>query len=403
MPGRSLRDVVSRASKAMTMNDRILAAAAGAALLLALPQLASAQSTPKPQAPPIELGLVLDGAYSSRALALGSRDKGFGLGHTELTAGANIDDLFSGRASLAIHTHDGDTELELEEAYVETRGLPAGLQVRAGRFLSQIGYLNELHAHGDDFVERPLLYRAFLGNHWFDNGVRLNWVAPTDIYWRTGFEVLSGKQLVHESERSLRVGAWTLGTKLGSDIGTNHSWQLGLAWLRNRLEPHHEEEEDGDHAEAHEHGEEHDAHGARYTGRNLVIADAVWKWAPNGNNRERQLRVSAEYARVSDLNEHARSGDVHDAWYLSAVYRFVPQWEAGVRFDSLKVHEPHGDHFHSGRLEETSLALAWRRSHFSTLRLQWTHQRDRGGFDDADQSVQVQYVMSLGAHGAHPF
>lgn len=369
--------------------------------LLALAPVALAQpaATP-PAAPPIELGLVLDGAYSSHELALGSRDKGFGLGHTELTAGANVDDLFTGRATLALHTHDGDTELELEEAYVETTRLPAGLQARAGRFLSQIGYLNELHAHGDDFVERPLLYRAFLGSHWFDNGLRLNWVAPTELYWRTGVEIFAGKQLVQEPERNLRVGAATLSTKLGGDLNTSHSWQFGLAWLRNRLEPHHEEEEEEEGHDEHDHDH---AHGARYTGRDMVIADAVWKWAPGGNNRERQLRLSAEYARASELNEHARSGDVHEAWYVSAVYRFRPQWEAGVRFDELKVREPHDDHFHDGRLQETAVSLAWKRSHFSTLRVQWTHQRDRGGFDEADDALQLQYVMSLGAHGAHPF
>ena len=369
----------------------------GAALWLAAPlALAQPAAPPAPSAAPIQLGLVLDGAYSSRGLALGSRDKGFALGHTELTAGASIDDLFTGRATLAVHTHDGETELELEEAYVETTRLPAGLQVRGGRFLSQVGYLNELHSHGDDFVERPLLYRAFLGSHWYDTGLRVNWVAPTELYWRTGFEVLAGKQLVSEPERDLRIGAWPLSTKVGGALGSSHSWQAGLAYLRNRLEPHHEEEGEDEHD--HEH-----AHGARYTGGKMVIADGVWKWAPNGNNRERQLKLSAEYARVTDINEHAGSGDVHQAWYVSAVYRFAPQWEAGVRFDDLKVSEPHDDHFHAGRLRETALSLAWKHSHFSTLRVQWTRQRDRGGFDDAANALQVQYVMSLGAHGAHSF
>ncbi|MCM5678146.1 hypothetical protein M8A51_01195 [Schlegelella sp. S2-27] len=370
----------------------------GAALSLAAPlSLAQPAATNPSPVSPIQLGLVLDGAYSSRELALGSRDKGFALGHTELTAGASIDDVFTGRATLAVHTHDSETELELEEAFVETTRLPAGLQVRGGRFLSQVGYLNELHSHGDDFVERPLLYRAFLGSHWFDTGLRVNWTAPTELYWRTGFEILAGKQLVSEPERDLRVGAWTLSTKVGGDLGSSHSWQVGLAYLRNRLEPHHEEEEDED-----EHAHEH-AHGARYTGGKMVIADGVWKWAPDGNNRERQLRLSAEYARVTDINEHAGAGDVHRAWYVSAVYRFLPQWEAGVRFDDLKVREPHDDHFHAGHLQETALSLAWKRSHFSTLRVQWTRQRDRGDFDDAANSLQLQYVMSLGAHGAHSF
>jgi hypothetical protein len=350
---------------------------------------------PAPTVSNFEVGLVLDGAFSSHELALGQRERGFGLGHNELSLAGAVDNLFQARATAVLHSHDGETELELEEAFVETTTLPAGLQVRAGRFLASLGYLNEQHVHADDFVERPLLYRAFLGSHYFDDGLRLSWTAPTRLYWRSTVEVLGGRQLVPASSNDPRAGAFTASTKIGGDWNASNSWQLGLSYLHNRRKAVMEEE-DPDHDHDH-------AHGSRFGGRHLVIADAVWKWAPGGNNRQQQLRVSAEYARVSDLNEFARNSDVHEAGYLSVVYRFAPQWEAGVRVDELRVREPHGDHFHSGRLREASAMLAWKPTHFSALRLQLTGQRDRGGFDDAGHSVQLQYVMSLGAHGAHGF
>ncbi len=385
---------------------RIRAAFIRAALFA--PALAWAQAGPAPANPsPIDYGLVLDGAYVSEDLALAHRERGFGLGHAELTAGGRIDDLFSGRLTAALHHHDGETELELEEAFVDALGLPGGLQLRAGRFLSQVGYLNERHTHVDDFTERPLLYRAFLGTHWSDTGLRVNWVAPTALYWRVGLEAFDGGRLAGESADSARtVGVTTLSTRLGGDIGRSQSWQVGLAWLRNRLTP--AAAGDGGHGDDHDHDHEHEeghdhAHGAAYAGGRMFIADAVWKWAPQGNNAARQLRLSGEYARVTDLNEFAGSDDIHEAWYLAGVYRFAPQWEVGARTGTLKVSEPHGDHFHRGRLQETSLMLAWVRSHFSTLRLQWTTQRDRGGFEHAGNALSLQYVMSLGAHGAHAF
>lgn len=378
--------------------DRLLPLALGAGLI-ATP--AWAQTPPEaPKAPTpslIEVGLVLDGGFSSREGALAQRERGLALGHNELSLSGAVDNLFQARATAVLHSHEGETELELEEAFVETTTLPAGLQVRAGRFLAGLGYLNEQHLHADDFVERPLLYRAFLGSHYFDDGLRLSWTAPTRLYWRSTVEVLSGRQLVPQSRNDPRAGALTASTKIGGDWDASNSWQLGLSYLHNRRQAV-VEEEDSDHGHEHDH-----AHGSRFGGRHLVIADAVWKWAPGGNNRQRQLRVSAEYARVSDLNEFARSSDVHEAGYLSVVYRFAPQWEAGVRVDELRVREPHGDHFHSGRLREASAMLAWKPTHFSALRLQLTGQRDRGGFDDAGHRVQLQYVMSLGAHGAHGF
>src|SRR6218665_349056 len=349
--------------------------------LLALAQ--EATNPIPPVRPALEVGAVLDGAYTSKDLALGSREKGFGLGHTELTVGAAGDALWTARLTAVAHSHDGQFEAELEEAFVETTALPAGLQVRGGRFLSQVGYLNELHTHTDDFVERPLLYRAFLGSHYFDNGLRVNWTAPTAFYWRTGVEVVSGTQLVQEPARRRGAGVFTANTRVGGDIGIEHSWQAGLSYLHNRLEPTAKDESSHDH----DHGDHAHAHGAGYTGRHLFQIDAVWKWAPNGNNRDRQLRVSTEYARITDINAYARSNDFHEAWYGSVVYRFAPQWEAGVRLDDLWVRTPHGVHFHSGHLQEASVSLSWKRSHFSNVRLQWTGQRNRRGFDNAVDSA----------------
>jgi hypothetical protein len=391
------------------MAERPLARYLCAALATATCHATTAQAQSGPTPPvgsSIQLGAVLDGSFVSRALALGSREEGFGLGHNELTLGAAVDDLWTGRATVVAHRHDGELEFDLEEAFVETVSLPAGLQFRGGRFLSQVGYLNEQHTHTDDFIERPLLYRAFLGSHYLDDGVRLNWVAPTRLYWRSGIEVFSGKQLIQEAEDGSRAGVWALNTRVGGDVGVEHSWQLGMSYLRNRLSAAGEAHDDHDHDDDHGHDHEHagHVHGASYSGGKMLIADAVWKWAPNGNNRQRQLRLSAEYARVEDINEHSSSGESHRAWYLSAVYRFAPEWEAGVRVDDLQVQEPHGDHFHAGRLKENTVSLTWKRSHFSALRLQWTGQRDRGGFDNAVRSsVQLQYVMNLGAHGAHSF
>jgi hypothetical protein len=76
----------------------------------------------------------------------------------------------------------------------------------------------------------------------------------------------------------------------------------------------------------------------------------------------------------------------------------------GVRGDWLKARIPHGDHFHAGNLQEQSLMLAWKPTHTQTLRLQATSQNKARGIDDAvARSVQLQYVISFGAHGAHSF
>ncbi|MBY6187676.1 hypothetical protein KUV89_13730 [Marinobacter hydrocarbonoclasticus] len=361
------------------------------------------------------ISVVLDGFYQDGERALGEREEGFGLGHTELALSAAIDDKFYGKVTTVLETHDGEVELGLEEAFIQTLAMPGGLSIRAGRFLSDIGYLNNQHLHTDAFVERPAAYRAFLGGHYFDDGVRLNWIAPTETYWELGGEVFSGDPLQAEDlEAPETVGVYHLYTKLGGDIGASHSWQASVSWLRNENGQSHFEEHAHEEAEAHaDHDHEH-GHGPAFTGRDLFNVSAVYKWAPGGNYKYNHLTLSGEYFYLDAPFEHgAHEGEeeeapeYYDGWYLSAVYQFNPAWSAGLRYGEmsaamLEIHEDHG-HFHDARIKETEAMVAWHPSHFSAVRLQYTHQdvTELGAFDD--HVVTLQYIMTLGAHGAHQF
>jgi hypothetical protein len=106
------------------------------------------------------------------------RPDGFSLAETELAIEANVDDKFRGWATIALENEDGETKVELEEAYLNTLALPHGLGVKFGRFFSDFGYLNRVHSHAWDFVDQPLVYRAFFANQLKDDGVQLRWVAP---------------------------------------------------------------------------------------------------------------------------------------------------------------------------------------------------------------------------------
>ena len=112
----------------------------------------------------------------------------------------------------------------------------------------------------------------------------------------------------------------------------------------------------------------------------------------------------AEWARVTDLNRHARRSDVHLAQSVMLVWRWAAPWEAGVRLDRLQARSPHGDHFHPVHLTERALMLAYRPTHAQTLRLQLTGQSSARGIEGAARtSAQIQYILSFGAHGAHSF
>jgi len=132
----------------------------------------------------LEVGVILDAYHKSEATALGGRTEGFGSSHSELSLTQDIADIATAQMTLVGEWNEEESDLEIEEAYLQSRALPGGLDVRVGRFLADIGYLNTTHSHTDNFSERPLLYRAFLGGHYFDDGLSVSWLAPTDRYWQ---------------------------------------------------------------------------------------------------------------------------------------------------------------------------------------------------------------------------
>ena len=346
--------------------------------------------------------LILDGRYKSSNTALSEQEKGFGLSHVELGISATIDDLFYGKFTGVLHQHHNKTEFEAEEAFFQTLALPAGFSIRAGRFLSNVGYLNSQHTHADSFTDRPAVYRGLLGSHYYDDGARFDLLFPTDLYWSAGVEVLNGKKMqAHDFKNPSSVGIYTGYTKIGGDIGISQSWQLGLSYLHNRNGTSQTAAET-QHHHSHDHHDPSHCHSAQFTGKHLYGVDAVWKWAPEGNYKYQSLALSGEYLRAQDTKEKNSGRHYHDGWYLSSVYQFTSQWATGLRYGEFNgtrfEHE-----IQEQKLKETELMLSWSHSHFSTIRLQYTHQQADGFKQDQDNAVTLQFIISLGAHDAHQF
>ena len=159
----------------------------------------------------------------------GRPQEGLSLGHSEITMSGNIDDKFRGALTLGLHGDDHGDEVEVEEAYVQTlggSGMPDGVRLKAGRALWTFGYLNEQHAHADDFNDRPLPYRAFLDGAYNDDGLELSVVLPGELYSEIGGGVFRGRDMPFGGSESGRE-AWSAYGRLGGDLGRNTAWRLG--------------------------------------------------------------------------------------------------------------------------------------------------------------------------------
>ncbi len=361
------------------------------------------------------ISLILNGHYASysrdpRDWALsgflldseaGLPTEGLSLDETELAISANIDDKYYGFVAASINQTGSDTSLDLEEGYIETLALPKGLKIKAGRFLSDVGYLNPIHSHAWDFDDAPLAYTAMLNGAYKDTGLQLKWVAPTKLFVELGMELMRGDSFPAAGAAHDGVGASTLFVHIGGDVGDTTSWRAGVSRLS---------------ADASERSSMFSLGTAEFTGNSdVTIADFVWKWAKNGNARDRYYTVQAEYLHRNEsgtlavTTPTATNTGLYDGtqsgYYVQGVYQFRPRWRVGMRYDRLEAsndvaiigpnplattHDP----------SRVSVMSDFSNSEFSRLRLQIN--RDHSGLQ-IDNQIVFQYLMSLGAHGAHRF
>ncbi len=205
--------------------------------------------------------------------------------------------------------------------------------------------------------------------------------------------------------------------KLGGDIGDSSAWQGGLSALS---------------AEVHDRASATsppDTVAAFSGDSDLYVADFVYKWAPAGNPDQRNLKLQTEFFYRREQGDVAlREGGSaallgykgrQSGWYAQAVYQFVAHWRAGLRYDRLtadnrlQVLETSGFSSSADAIAKSGFAdrghdpqrwsfmLDWSPSEFSRIRAQYN--RDESRANASDDQWTLQYIMTLGSHGAHLF
>ena len=353
---------------------------------------------------------------------VGPAPRGFNLGESELVMSANVDPYFRGHLVAALTP---ENEVEVEEAFFQTLALGRGFTVKGGRFLSGIGYQNEIHQHAWDFQDAPLAYKAFLGGRLNDDGVQLRWVAPTDLFVELGAELGRGRVFPGTDRNRNGANMGSLFGHAGGDIGASTAWRAGLSYLRASPQDRAFTDLDslgGDVTQS-------------FTGRSRTwIADFILKWAPNGNASVTNLKLQGEYFRRKEsgsltFDESAQAtpqfgGAVltdgyssrQSGWYTQAVYQFMPRWRVGYRYDRLNHGTVDNGIVANGlgptaadfpllmtdyNATRNTAMVDWSPTEFSRLRLQFALDKSRVGV--TDNQLVLQYIHSLGAHGAHRF
>jgi len=376
-------------------------------------------------------------------------EEGLNLREAELTLSGSVDPYFDMMVMAAI----SDSNIELEEAFITTRALPAGTQIKAGKFFSDVGYINKQHIHDWQFVDQPWMRELMFGDEGLNEvGVQASWLLPTDTYTRLGFEVLEGTSsgianfegdgrhelvtVLPGDDNEPQRNRWradknltdTNGPRLftgfakwAPDLGFDHAIQLGASGGYSRVwqnETGHSsgrlETWDGD---------------SRFVG-----ADLVYKYGRGGLMGHGNFVLQAEYVyreldveyqsrQFSDFSTLALTGPSddpdqrdqrwkQDAFYLQGVYGFAPRWNAGLRMDGVGLTNrtfDDGTDDLGRRGMRGDLGASWRYSSQVTFApTEFSRLRGQVSYIDLDDGhdgwqFMLQYNMSLGVHGAHAF
>ena len=345
-------------------------------------------------------------------LQLGDHDpavRGFTIPNVELALDGAVDPYFRGFANLVYKIDsEGETGVELEEAYFLTVALPANLQLKGGQFFTEFGRQNPQHPHSWALVDQPLvLNRVFGPDGLRSQGLRLSWLAPTSWYTEVMLGMLNSAgetAFSFRSEASTEIhggvpvdgGVHSLGDLLFTpriatsfDLTSTQTLLLGAsaAFGPNNSGPS--------------------------AGTQVYGVDLYWKWksatAHQGfpfvswqtealyRRYEAAERASADDPALTLPAETLGDGGV----YSQVLWGIKPRVVAGLRGEFAGGDEAAFETDLRADRVRLSPNLTWYPTEFSKVRVQYNYD-DREGLGD-DHSVWVQFEFLLGAHAAHTF
>jgi hypothetical protein len=401
-----------------------------ASVVTSAPETISSTGTGASMTQPITIGggknymnISFDGmfalAYSSardlNRIEVGDHDpqqRGFNARNIELAFDGAVDPYFEGFANIVFKLdNNNETEVEVEEVFLQTTNLPFNLQLKAGQFFTAFGRINPTHPHTWDFADDPLVHGLFLGPDGLRGvGAQMSWIVPVPWYSQvivavqngrggTGYSfrnpggngMFFGRLTTDREMRGLEDFVWVPRWENSVDLSPT---QVVLAGVSG-------------------------AFGSNDTGTNtrtqIYGGDFLYKWKSEhaeGGFPFVKWQTEVMYRRFEagrGMDDTFPVAETFHDWgmYSQVLWGFKKGWVAGIRGDYVDMEDSHftDDPDRQSRTR-ISANLTWYPTEFSKIRLQYNHDFLEENFflaaRDVD-SVFLQFEFILGAHGAHKF
>ena len=340
------------------------------------------------------------------------QQRGFNARNIELALDGAVDPYFEGFANIVFKLdNDNGTEVEVEEAFLQTTSLPFNLQLKAGQFFAAFGRINPTHPHTWDFADDPLVHGRLLGPDGLRGvGAQISWTLPLPWYSQLIFAVQNGRggtgySFRNPGDNGIFFGRMTTDRELRGlqDFVWIPRWENSVDLSPTQV------------VLAGVSG----AFGSNETGANartqIYGADFLYKWKSShaeGGFPFVKWQTEAMYRRFEagrGVDESFPVAETFHDWgmYSQLLWGFKKGWVAGIRGDYLHMTDSEfTDDLDRQSRSRISANLTWYPTEFSKIRLQYNHDFLEENFflagRDVD-SVFLQFEFILGSHGAHKF
>jgi hypothetical protein len=348
-------------------------------------------------------------------LEVGDHDpqqRGFNARNAEIAIDGAVDPYFEGFANIVLKLgNNNETEIELEEAFLQTTSLPYGLQVKGGQFFDAFGRINATHPHTWEFADSPVVNGRLLGPDGLRGvGAQIAWTLPVPWYSQAIFAVQNGRggtgySFRNPGDNGVFYGRMTI----DREASALHDL-VYVPRIETSFNP-----SDTQTVLIGASG----AFGMNETGAEthtqIYGADFLYKWKSaraEGGFPFVKWQTEAMYRRFEagrGLDNLFPIDETFRDWglYSQVLWGFKKGWVIGVRGDYLHMQESSftDDETRQSR-SRISANITWYPTEFSKIRLQYNHDfLDENAFlagRDVD-SIFLQFEFILGAHGAHKF
>lgn len=307
----------------------------------------------------------------------------FQLREVELGVQGAVDPYFRYDAFLALH----EGEIEVEEGYATTLGLPAGLQARAGKFRLPFGKVNLTHRPELGTIDYPLLHQEFFGAEGLaSTGVWLSVIgAPLGFFQELSLMATNGADAADHEEEDHEEADHE--ESEGKDLLDDLADRLWLAHLKNSWDP-----SPTSNIEAGASWGTSAVDAPERERTNLYGVDAIWRWKPPAQGKYRSAILQAEAAwRVAAGQDETRFGA-----FAFGQLQLSRRTYVGARYDYVEQPDEGGATRQAGQA-----ILRFFPTEFSQLRL--TYERQATEADEGLDRLLFQTTFALGPHRPHAY